>query len=180
MKLQTRDNQNDTLAMLKMWRYKKHKEIDEEYDRQVQEFNAKMLKQDERVSQIIVKIEGLVNEGEASYEQVKQLKREIEIMENQVNQLMRNEQIQIPSENAAAESELVNTYVQFGSQKVLIKGRVFCRGRDLYALESAVSLKVYDGLCQLCGMAHMPLQPNRGFYLTGESLHKYLKSKMKN
>jgi hypothetical protein len=32
MKLRTKDNQNETLTMLKMWRDEKHKEIDEEYD----------------------------------------------------------------------------------------------------------------------------------------------------
>jgi hypothetical protein len=132
------------------------------------------------VTQVIVKIQGVVNEGEASYEQVKQLKKEIESMEKQVNQLMRNEQIEVLSESAAAEPDLVNTYLRFGDRKALIKGRVFCRGQELYALEYAVDLKGYDGLCPVCRMAHVPLQPKRGFYITSESLHEYLNSKMKN
>jgi DNA repair exonuclease SbcCD ATPase subunit len=180
MKLRTKDNQNETLTMLKMWREKKYKEIDEEYDRKVQEFNTKISKQDEQVTQVIVKIQGLVNEGEASYEQVKQLKKEIESMEKQVNQLMRNEQIEILSESAAAESDLVNTYLQFDDRKVLIKGKVSCRGQELYAVEDTVDLKGYDRLCPVCRMAHVPLQQNRGFYITSKSLHEYIKSRMKN
>jgi hypothetical protein len=107
MKLQTTDYENRTLAILKIWRDKKYKEIDEEYDRRIQEFNTKISKQGDQMTEIIVKIEGFINEGEVSYDQLKQLKKEIDIMENQVNYLISNKQIESAAQSAAAKFDMV-------------------------------------------------------------------------
>ena len=175
MKLRTKDNSGGTLAMLKLWRDKKISEIEEEYNRKVQEFDAKISKQDGEVSTIIAKTEELINEGEASFEQVTQLKKDIQIMENQVNKLMQIEQTQIPSENTTAQFDLINTYVQLGHQKILIKEKISCRDQDLYAVESEAPVKGYDGLCPRCHTAHVSFQPNRGYYVSTDSLHEYIK-----
>jgi septal ring factor EnvC (AmiA/AmiB activator) len=175
MKLQTEENRRGPLAMLKTWRDEKYKEIDQEYDLKVQEFNTKILEQEEKVSQTIAKIEDAINEDEASLDQIKQLQKDIEMMENEVNKLMAAEQGQISSGNNSAEWDLVNTYVQFGHHKYLVKGRVFCRNENFYALECERSLTLYDGLCPKCRSAHVPLHPNRGYYAPCQSIDEQVK-----
>jgi len=180
MKLRTEETRSGPLTMLKMWRDRKYKEIDQEYNRKVQEFNTKISKQEEEVSATIAKIEELVNEGEVSFDQVKQLKKEIEIMENQVDKLMTNEQTQISSENNTTKLNLVNSYVQLGHQKYLVKAKVFCGNEYLYALECEMPLTGYDGLCPNCQTAHVSLQPNRGFYVLCKPLDEEIKNGKKN
>jgi hypothetical protein len=175
MKLRDKEIRDGSLAMLKIWRDMKYKEVDEEYNRKVEEYDRKISKQEE-VSQIIGKLKELVDEGEASFIQVKQLKKEIEIMENQVNKLMINEQIQISSLNNTTELDLVNTYVELGPARYFVKGRVSCGGHDLYALESEKSFTGYDGLCPQCRTTHVSLQSNRGFYVLCRTLHERLKT----
>jgi hypothetical protein len=176
MKLRDKEIRDGSLAMLKIWRDMKYKKVDEEYNRKVEEYDRKISKQEEEVSQIIGKLKELVDEGEASIIQVKQLKKEIEIMENQVNKLMINKQIQISSLNNTNEFDLINNYVQLGSEKYFVKGRVFCGGDDLYALESEKPCSFYDGLCPQCRTTHVSLQSNRGFYVLCRTLHERLKT----
>lgn len=175
MKLQTEENRHGPLAMLKTWRDEKYKEIDQEYDLKVQEFNTKILEQEEKVSQIIAKIEDAINEGEASLDQIKQLQKDIEMLENEVNKLMAAEQAQISSGNNSTELNLVNTYIQFGHHKYLVKERVFFRNENFYALECERSLTLYDGLIPKWRTVHVPLHPNRCYYASCEFIHKIVK-----
>ncbi|CAF3339912.1 unnamed protein product [Rotaria sp. Silwood1] len=172
MRLQTKENQSGPLAVLKAWRDKKYAEIDQEYNKKIQEFNRKIIKQEQEVSQTIENIKELINEGEASSDQVKQLKNKIEFIENQVNKLMTNEQMQSSFEDIIDKFNLINTYVQFGRRKCLVKGKVFCRGKNLYALECEMPLTGYDGLCPKCRDVHISLQRGRGFYVSCETLHE--------
>ncbi|CAF0934052.1 unnamed protein product [Rotaria sordida] len=72
-----------------------------------------------------------------------------------MNKLMTNEQTQILSENTIDKLNLVNNYVQFGRRKCLVKGKINCRGSNLYALECEIALTGYDGLCPQCRDVHM-------------------------
>ena len=179
MKLQTKDNPNGTLAMLKMWRDEKYREIDEEYDRKVQQFDGKVSKQDAEVSETVAKIQQFINEGEVSYEQLKQLKKDIEIMENQVNQLMTIEQTQTASENSPSEPDLVNQSIRIGRKNYLVKAKVLCQGQDLYAMECEAPMSPYDGLCPKCKSPHVKMLPNRGFYVSSEDIHERLRNMRK-
>jgi Zn-dependent oligopeptidase len=141
MKLQIKDDGTGPLAVLKTSREKKYEEIDQEYSRKVQEFKKNVWEQEKQVSQTIREIEEFGKEGDTSINQVKQLKKAIELMENQVNQLMMIEQTEISFENKATETNLVNTHVRMGAEKYFVKGRVRCKGIDLYALENERSVK---------------------------------------
>ena len=117
------------------------------------------------MSQIIKNIETLLNDGEASFEQVNQMKKDIKTKEVQVNKLMLDDQAQAQVDDNANEFSLVDSYVQIGSQKAFVKAKVTCGTEDLYALESDRPFATYDGLCPRCDGAHIPLHRNRGFYI---------------
>lgn len=176
MTLRTNDNLCGPLAMLKLWRDKKYKEIDEEYNKKIQDFNRKISKQDQEVSQVIAKIEELINEGEASFIQVNGLKKQIKLLENQVNQFMKNTRTESLPEINSDDFDLVNNYVQLGSLKCLVKKKVLCKGKSLYALESEAPLAGYTGLCPECQIAHISLECSRGFYVSCEALHNHVRN----
>ncbi|CAF0932694.1 unnamed protein product [Adineta ricciae] len=165
---------NGPLIELKIWREERYKEIDRKYNEKVKEYERKLGKQDEEVSKLMTRIGELTNEGDVSFDQVEQLKGEIERVTNQVHLLTTGERRNIPSGNTTTDRVLLNTYVQLGHSKCLIKDKVSCAGEDFYAMESDMSLTGYDGVCPRCGKSHTPLKKGRGFYVSCQTLHERL------
>ncbi len=168
MKLRIDDNDNQTgpLALLKTWRDKKYQEIDDEYNRKVDELKKKISKHDTEISQTISNIQELLNEGDVSIDQVKQIQKTIETLTNQVNNLLITKPIEPTNE-----SNLVGTSIHMGGLQYLVKARIHCNKTDLYALESEKALIGYNGLCPQCNQAHVLLEPNRGMYALCKTLH---------
>ncbi|CAF1046557.1 unnamed protein product [Rotaria sordida] len=165
MRLQI-DEKTGPLAMLQMWRHKKYNEIDQEYNLEVEKLKKKISKYDEQISETVSNIQELINEGDASIDQVKEIQKIIEIITDQVNNLTMSESIEIINEQ-----NLLGTYIRMGSIQYLVKAKIKCNNIDLYGLESERSLVGYDGLCPQCGKAHVLFERNRGFYALCQTLH---------
>ncbi|CAF1374897.1 unnamed protein product [Rotaria sordida] len=165
MRLQI-DEKTGPLAMLQMWRHKKYNEIDQEYNLEVEKLKKKISKYDEQISETVSNIQELINEGDASIDQVKEIQKIIETITDQVNNLTMSESIEIINEQ-----NLLGTYIRMGSIQYLVKAKIKCNNIDLYGLESERSLVGYDGLCPQCGKAHVLFERNRGFYALCQTLH---------
>jgi hypothetical protein len=163
VKMRLRIDNNDPtgpLTMLKTWRDKKYKEIDEEYNHKVEELNRKISIHDNEITRTISNIQELLNEGDVSIDQVKQMQKTIEILTNQVNNLLINES-----------SDLIGTYIQLGSLQYLVKARILCQNIDLYALESEMFLIGHNGICPQCNKIHIKFESNRGMYALAKTVH---------
>ena len=173
--LKPEEDRNLPLNLLKQWRDEKQREIDREYERKVKELNREIFKQESELSKIVEKINELLKDGEASFEQIKQFKQDIRIRENEINKLMLNDQ----TNQIDNESNFENRTVQLGTQKVTIKGKVLCDNVLLYAMESDKSFTGYNGLCPICRKAHISLVTNRGFYVPCEQIDKKIREQTK-
>jgi hypothetical protein len=161
------DDQTGPLAKLQAWRDQKYEEIDQEYNRRREVLKKQISKHDQEISRTIGHIQGLIDEGDVSIDQVKQIEQTIETLTNQVNNLLVNNEV-----------DLVGRDIHIAGTRYRVKGRIHCRGADLYALESEKALSGYDGLCPKCGAAHVILERNRGMYALAQTIHtKILNSK---
>jgi hypothetical protein len=163
------DDKTGPLRMLQTWKERKHREIDGEYNRKVEEFKKNIWKYDEQISKLILNIEELMNEGDVSIDHVKQIQKTIENLTNQINNLKINEPIDDIS-------NLLDTYIQMGGIRYLVKAKIKCNNTELYAIESERALVGYDGLCPECNKLHVVFERNRGFY----ALCKTLQNKIVN
>jgi len=161
MRLRINDNDpTSPLAMLKIWRDKKYKEIDEEYNHKIEELNRKISIHDNEITRTISYIQELLNDGDVSIDQVKQMQQTVENLTNQVNNLLINQS-----------SDLIGTYIRLGNLQYLVKARILCENIDLYALESEKPLTGYDGICPQCNKTHTEFELNRGMYVLAKTIH---------
>ncbi len=160
------NDQTGPLAMLQTWREKKYAEIDEEYNRKVTELTKKISKHDQEITKTILNIQELLNEGDVSIDQVKQIQKTIDTLTNQVNNLLIIE--------TTNESNLIGTSINLGGLQYLVKARITCQNTDLYALESEKSLIGYEGLCPQCNKTHVEFERNRGMYALVKTVHTKL------
>ncbi len=67
---------------------------------------------------------------------------------------------------------LVGQTIPIDKLECRIKGRVICRGEELYALESDKSMRLYNGQCPMCRMFHVEFtDPSRGYYAMVKDVH---------
>jgi DNA repair exonuclease SbcCD ATPase subunit len=158
------DDKTGPLEILQKWKDKKLNEINEEYNRKVKEFETKISKYDQQITRLISNIEELINEGDVSVDQVKQIQKTIDNLTNEINTLLTTEPI----------NEILDTYVQMGGVRYLVKAKIKCNNTDLYAIESERPLVGYNGLCPQCNKAHVVFETNRGFYVLCKTLHNKL------
>ncbi|CAM4762755.1 unnamed protein product [Rotaria magnacalcarata] len=154
MKIQTNE-QTGPLAMLQIW----------------QNLKKNISKYNEQISETISNIKELIDEGDASIDQVKQIERKIETLTDEVNNFMSSE-----STITQRESNLLGTVINMGSIQYLVKAKIKCNAKDLYGLESTRALTGYNGLCPECGKAHVLFEKYRGFYALCNTLHARIHS----
>ena len=165
MRLQIDRNPTNPMAMLEKWRDERYEEINREYDDRVRVLQEQISKQDEEVSRTISDVQELINEGDVSIDQVKQMEQNIERLTRQVDHLL-----------IGGESDWVGKEIQLGGIRYRVKARVQCESTDLYALESERAMMGYDGVCPKCNGNHVRLEPNRGLY----ALVKTIETKVSN
>lgn len=156
------DLQMVPLVELASCREKKHQQIDREYEQKLREFRQALAEQETQISQTVSLVEDLVKENDASLDQVNQLRRTIHQLAKQVNQLL--------TRPVVDQEDLLGTTVLMAGQRYLVKARIKCQNTDLFALESERPFESYNGLCPKCGVAHVSMQPKRGFYALSSSL----------
>lgn len=163
------DNNDPTnpFSILQTWKNKKYQEIDNEYNRKVDELKTKILKHDQEINQTISNIQELLNEGDVSIDQVKQMQKTIENLTNRVNQLLSSQ-----SNENMNELNLQGKQIQMGGLQYIVKAKISCNNKDLYALESERALTGYDGLCPQCDSAHVLFKQNRGMYAFCQTIHE--------
>ncbi|UJR25245.1 hypothetical protein I4U23_006597 [Adineta vaga] len=174
MILRDKESRNEPLTKLKMWRDKKYEEIDCEYNEKVQEYENKIIEKDQEVSQVIKRIEELIGDGEASFDQIKQLKKEIETMEDQVKILTREEQTHISLKKKISDEKPSKATIQLGDLKYSYLGKVICNGEANYALEREPSVTDHDELCAHCRFMHIPVKGDRAIHVFCELLRQGL------
>ena len=74
-----------------------------------------------------------------------------------------------------ARMDLTGHEILIDKQMCFVRTKVYCRGDDLYALESNKSMTGYNGRCPRCDKSHTYFSDSRrGFYATAESIHNKL------
>lgn len=159
VKLQIDGNSPGPLASLDQWREEKYKDIDREYDRRVRLLKEQITKHNDEITRTTATIRELLEEGDVSIDQVKEMQRKIDLLTERIDALVLNDQ-----------SDLVGKSLDLGGIRYLIKGRIRCQNTDLYALESEKALVGYSGLCPKCNIAHLAFEPNRGMYVLAKTL----------
>jgi hypothetical protein len=154
------DDQTNPLAKLKVWRDKKYAEIDREYDRQRELLIKQIAKHEGEISRTFEHIQGLIDEGDVSIDQVQQIEQTMENLTNKMNNLFVNNEV-----------NLIGTDIQMGGTRYHVVAKINCRDTDLYALESEKALSGYDGLCPKCGASHAVLERGRGLYALAKTIH---------
>ena len=161
MRLKMEDDQTSPLAKLNAWREKKYAEIDQEYDRRREVLLKDIAKHENEISRAFEHIQGLMDEGDVSIDQVQRIEQTIESLTNKMNNLFVNN-----------EGDLVGTDIQMGGTRFRVVARVKCGNSDLYALESEKALLGYTGRCPQCDRTHAKLEHNRGLYALVKSIHE--------
>ena len=158
-KLQIDGKSSGPLVSLDKWREEKYQEIDREYDRRVRLLKEQITKHNDEITRTTSTIRDLLEEGDVSIDQVKEMQRKIDLLTERIDHLLLNDQ-----------SDLVGESLDLGGTRYRIKGRIQCQNTDLYALESEKALVGYSGLCPKCNIAHVNFEPNRGMYVLAKTL----------
>ena len=67
---------------------------------------------------------------------------------------------------------LLGQTIQLEKQNCFVRGRLWCSGEEIYALESNKPKNTYNGICGKCNTMHVFLDdPNRGFYSSVQDIH---------
>ena len=108
----------------------------------------------------------LLREGDASVEQVKQIRTDIEHLTKQVTELMGDHRIE-----TSGARDLSGTVIIMRGVPYAVKAKVRCQKVDLYALESDTSMVGCDDLCPQCHPKHVALASRRAFDASCEAIH---------
>ena len=166
------DSQIPPMIQLDLWRKIHYEDINREYEDKVKALKSVLSIEDQEISKTITIVDELIKEGDASIEQINDLRQTIDSLTERVNQL--NDSTSIPVNN---QIDLLNKTIQMGNSNYIIRGKMLCNNIYLYALESEKGLLGYDGICPMCSQKHIQLPSNRGFYVEASLLDAEVRRK---